>query len=616
MNPVQSVFRARSRGCRRAGFSYRALLVVLPMVLALPLIAWALSPRLFWSSEESRPMMHVVQSGRFEHVITERGNVESASNVEIRCEVKSRNSSGTTILWIVEEGKQVEKGEKLVELDSSALERELLQQQIVCNSSKAAVIKAQNSLDTAKIDLEEYVNGKFVVEEKNILSKKLVAEEDRSRAEQYVDYSKNLFNKGFITKIDLAADEFAVKRTKNELEKAEIELKVLQEYTKQKMIMQLESNIKTSEAHLDSEKHSHEIDLERLKEIEEQVEKCVIVAPEPGKVVYASQTGGRGRMEVIIEEGAMIRERQVIIRLPDLKRMQVKAKINEAKVTLVEVNMPVDVRLDAFPEIELSGTVEKVNEYPAPTSWYNANIKEYETIIAVDQSSLAGTSGEETSSEGASAELRPGLTAEVQILVEQLDDVLQVPVQAVIEHGSRYYCLLLDGPTWKAREVTIGSTNDKFVVIRSGLERGEEVVLNAAAHRDKVDLPEPPPEVQKKAQPAGPPAGKKPAGSPRRKRPDPGRMFSEWDKNGDGKLQEDEVPGKMRDYFSMLDADKDGAIDRSEMAAAASRMGRGGGGERPGMQAGPKPTGGKPGMRAKPKPAAKPSAGAKSGADS
>ena len=101
----------------------------------------------------------------------------------------------------------------------------------------------------------------------------------------------------------------------------------------------------------------------------------------------------------------MVRENQVIIRLPDPERMQVKAKINEAKIALVETDMPVTIRMDAFPDVELEGVVEKVNEYPAPTSWYSGNIKEYETFVKIL---------------GSPTTLKPGLTAEVRIQVEQL----------------------------------------------------------------------------------------------------------------------------------------------------------------------------------------------------
>ena len=64
---------------------------------------------------------------------------------------------------------------------------------------------------------------------------------------------------------------------------------------------------------------------------------------------------------------------------------------------------------------------------------------------------------------------RPGMTAEVRIKVEQLPEAMQVPVQAIIEHGAEHYCMLPTATGIEARKIEIGSTNEKFVVIKDGL---------------------------------------------------------------------------------------------------------------------------------------------------
>jgi hypothetical protein len=338
---------------------------------------------------------------------------------------------------------------------------------------------------------------------------------------------------------------------------------VLEKYTKDKTVKQLDADIKTAEARLKSEEHSHKLDLEKLALIQTQIENCVIKAPEPGQVVYANQTDRRGGEQIIIEEGTMVRERQVIFRLPDPKRMQVKANINESRVSLVAKGMTARIRLDAFPDMELTGTVEKVNDYPAPTSFFSSNVKEYETTIKID---------------GSPEGLRPGLTAEVKIRVEQLPDVLQVPVQAVFQHGGKNYCIVYGGTgQWDLREVSLGSTNDKFVVVHSGVHEGEKVVLGATAYRDKVNLPPLSPGLPGQVRPEGEsqnagaaPAGAAPAG------PAPAgaaQTFKTLDRNSDGKLQTDEIPERLRGRLADVDANQDGAVDPAEFAAAARLLG-------------------------------------------
>ncbi|MDZ7619443.1 MAG: HlyD family efflux transporter periplasmic adaptor subunit, partial [Patescibacteria group bacterium] len=605
---------------RRWGFASRSLLVVCGLAGVILGGFWVFGPGMSFSAQEGGPLVHVVARSSFVHEITERGEVESASNVEIRCEVRAKGAAGTTILEIVPEGTYAEQGDVLVRLDSSSLESDRTKQKIVVNSSEAAVIKSRNTHETALIAKQEYVEGQYQQEVQNILNQKFIAEEDLRRAEEYVNYSQRLAAKGYVTALQLEADQFAVNKAKNQLEIAETKLRVLQEFTRAKMLKQHESDIATSKASYEAQLDSHRLDVEELARIEEQIVKCTLTAPEPGQVVYASQSNPRGGQEVIIAEGESVREGQVIIRLPDPKRMQVKAKINEARISQVAETMETFIRLDALPDRELTGVVTKVNEYPEPSAWHAANVKEYGTIIRID---------------GSPPGLRPGLTAEVRILIERLQNVLQLPVQAVFEHGGKHYCIVPTRAGLEARELTIGSTNDKTVVIKEGVEEGDQVILNAAANRDKVALPELPPEAERPGGAENRPLrptnrggeGDGAAGSPRsgaeqaNRSPGAGgagqrgagerapgerapggrgeadrasgpgqppaeggggvpnvdaiidRMFARADANGDGFLEGDEIPERMRGNLADADRNKDGKLDRAEVKAIMSKMG-------------------------------------------
>ena len=79
---------------------------------------------------QTGPVLHTVASGPFDHVVLEQGEIESSSNVEVKCKVKARGASGTPIIWVIEEGTYVKEGDELVRLDSSALENEMKVQRI------------------------------------------------------------------------------------------------------------------------------------------------------------------------------------------------------------------------------------------------------------------------------------------------------------------------------------------------------------------------------------------------------------------------------------------------------------------------------------------------------
>ena len=111
--------------------------------------------------------------GAFEHVIIEKGDVESAENIEVRCEVRAKGSAGTRIISVIEEGIRVKEGELLVELDASALEDERDRQKIAVNQAKSRVISAESLLQQQEIAKEEYLKGTYFtnkqVAEGNIL---------------------------------------------------------------------------------------------------------------------------------------------------------------------------------------------------------------------------------------------------------------------------------------------------------------------------------------------------------------------------------------------------------------------------------------------------------------
>jgi multidrug efflux pump subunit AcrA (membrane-fusion protein) len=551
------------------GFTSRGLLIALVVVVALPAIAWSLWPKHPWGGRTDGPTVHQVERSRFVHETTERGNVESASNIEIRCEVQSKNAQGTTILEIIPEGTYVQPGDILAQLDKSQLENDLIKQQIVCSNSEAALIKATNDFATAQIAKREYEEGTFRETEQQTQSEISTAQENLRRARDYLEYSERLALRGYVTQLQLEADRFAVEKAKTDQEVAETKLRVLRDFTKAKMINQLESAIATSEAAMKAAERSHQLDLEQQKLIETQIEKCTIKAPEPGQVVYASESAGRGGgRDILIQEGEQVRERQVIIRLPDPKRMQVKARINEARVSMVTAGQHATIRMDAFSDLELTGTVEKVNEYPAPTSWMNPNVKEYDTIVKINESP---------------AGLRPGLTAEVKILIEQIEDAIHVPHQSVFEYGGRYYCVMRgEQGDFQAHPVEVGASNDKTIVIRDGLDAGQFIVLNAASYRDRIALPALTPEQIAASQPkarGGPAAGAAaggPAGAPAGAAPNPAAMaeqlFSQYDKNRDGRIELDQVPEPLLSRLKAADANGDGLVDRVEFNSAAGAM--------------------------------------------
>ncbi|MFG0265881.1 MAG: efflux RND transporter periplasmic adaptor subunit [Rhodopirellula sp. JB055] len=418
-----------------------------------------------------------VTRGPFDHTVIEQGEIESSSNTEIVCQIESRGGSGTTILWVIDEGTRVRKGDKLVELDASNLEIELKEDRIQVITAEANVATASALVEQAKIAREEYLEGVYKTDEKTIQSEIAVAEQELRKAQLAIGSTERLVAKGLVKSLQLEADKFALANARNQLESAQARLKVLQNLTRRKMLVQFDSDIDAAEATLSAARAELLEEQQDFANVEQQIEHCVIYAPTDGVVVHANRYSSRGgNAEFVVEAGAQVRERQAIIQLPDPTRMQVRCKVNESRITLLKKGMPAKIRLDALPDVVLKGRVTKVNRYAEPGSWFSSSVKEYAvTIEIIDPPDV----------------IRTGMTAAVEVFIQQLPDAVQVPIQGLYEHGGKMYSLTQTGKTkFETREVEVGAINDTMSNIVSGLEPGEKVILNLREHLNLLDLPE------------------------------------------------------------------------------------------------------------------------------
>ena len=367
---------------RRSGNVTALLLIAMVVIAALLGVLWLT----FGSSgndEGETPILQKVVRESYSHIVLEQGEVQSSDNFEIKCEVKNRtggNNPSTTILDIVKEGIQVKKGDWLISFDSSVLENELRQQNILTNTQKTIVIKAKALLDTAVQAKVEYLEGTFVQEEKTIQNEIFVSTETLKKAELSYDSVKRSVARGLLDALQLEGEKFKVDAAKNDLELGNKKLQVLREFTKAKMLTQLETDIEAYEVQYNNEKLSFEEEEQKLKEIRDQIAVCKVEAPQDGQVVYANVQSSRSSAEFVVEKGAAVRERQVILRLPAPGKMQIEAKISENRINLVKEGMPVEIAIDAFGDMKLQGEVSKVNKYAEPGNWWSSNTKNFNSF--------------------------------------------------------------------------------------------------------------------------------------------------------------------------------------------------------------------------------------------
>jgi HlyD family secretion protein len=690
-----------SHSSPRQGNTLLLVIAALVVIAVAALLAWWFLGR---SAGDGTPQVLInrVSKGPYDYVVIEQGEIESASNIELRCEVRSRGGGGggsssggggggVTIIDVIPEGTRVsgpsvvedpildpqwgleelavrdihdsavaavrakfpnctissakriipgkdqkdvpfdfqvvvvtnenqevvagvKLGTQLVKLDSSTLEQERVTQLIKVNGQKSLVAQAENTLKAAEIALKEYVQGTYEQEKKVIMAEVYVAEQALRSAQLAFDSAQRLAGKGLLNGLQLEGEQIAVQNARNTLDIAQSKLTVLNTLTKPKMETTFQSDIASAAAKVASEQSSLALEEDKLRDIDDQIRKCTIYAPADGEVVYANEYDswrGSSQAEFVVVAGATVRERQAIIRLPNSNKMQVKATVNEARITLIRPGLPVTIRVDALKDQLVQGVVRSVNQYAEPASYSSGGIKKYATFIDIVDPPPA---------------LRSGMNSEVRIHVERKSDALQIPVQAVAEHKGKYFALVQSGERYETREVNVGSSNDKVITIEGGLAENDAVVMNPRGMGNLLvlpDLPDPVPAggvadiartkpgeaiVRPVADAGGKGGGEKGKGKGKgRGNFTPAMLverYLESDADKDGKLSKDEVAAmdeRRKQGVADADKDSDGFLDRTELtvaaAAAAQRMREmkgGGGGEGRGGEGRGGPGGGGP----------------------
>lgn len=632
------------RNRKRRGLGSLFLLIVAAVAVAGVLMAFGVvsvpsaAKGLFGSgkSTTTRFLTDVATKRPFRLTVRDRGEVDSLKSVTVASKVEGT----TTIISIVPEGTQVKEGDLLVELDASLLVETEKTQVIAVTQADAALKKAQEGLEIQKrqnesdiaaadlalvlanLDLAKYEEGEYpqlLNEQKGLVK---VAEEELARAQEVYEFSQRLAQKGYTSQNELEANRIAMTKAEIDLAAAKDKLRVLVDYTKDRTIKELTekaaeairarerverqgiATLAQFEADAKAAELTLKVEQEKLQRAQTQIANSKIFAPQAGEVVYVKEDDRRGDGSSVIMEGASIRERQELIKLPDLSQMKVDARIHESLISRIREGLPARIRVDAVPGVIFTGKVLSISSVPLSGDWMRPDLREYECIISIDDIPKDVT-------------LKPGLNAEVEIIVQERDNVLQIPFQSIVSVGPSKYAFVLAPGGPERRLLETAAANDTHVEILDGVAEGEKVILNPRTHfADELAELEGKPKAENgedaenggasaaadgeltetdgPAGGAGPAAG---AAGPQTSspaaggagaaaggnRPDPAQMFGRLDKNGDGGLTADELPGPMAGRFATMDADSDGKITQAEFAAAAKsfRPPGGGSGESP-----------------------------------
>lgn len=449
---------------------------------------------------------HKVRRGDMVISIVEGGALRAVKESIIRSEFEGISR----IISIVPEGSYAKQGDVLIELDSSELKDRVNQQEVTYQNNDFAYIQAKENLsiqqslvesqikeaelrvEFAKSDLDKYIEGDAPQQINTATNAIIIRKEQLQRAQDKLDWTQQLFKKGYASKSELEADGLSLMQAKISVDQSEEDLRLFRKYDLPKSQRRLESaweqakmelerlrhrtsnQLAQAEANLRTSQRALELTQDKLKELKQQLENSRIKAPQDGLVVYAS-SGFGDRGQTLIEEGAQVRQRQEIIKLPDVSQMIVEIRVHESHVLQIRPGLEAYVTIDSIPDRRFKSRVTKVAVLPnSQDRWMNPNLKVYSTDVLIEDQL---------------PDMKPGASARAEIIVTNLVSALTVPLQSVTTVKGKQVCFVQTGAELTAVPVSVGNFNDQFIEIREGLKEGDMVALTPPANAaDDADL--------------------------------------------------------------------------------------------------------------------------------
>jgi hypothetical protein len=283
----------------------------------------------------------------------------------------------------------------------------------------------------------------------------------------------------------LAEAEKALTRADQELEKAWYGLRIFKRYeypqkisTLQEAVMKsqlavqrtiVSNNAKMSKKRIEIANREKLISDYRadLAGIREDMARLVVRSQADGMLIYGDNRRNRWDSPKEIKVGTDVSIGETIGIVPDVSKFKVQINIPEEYRSRIKTGLPVVIRAKAVPDLTLSGEIVKIAGASTPIiPWDQSSPKVYASDISTD---------------AADERLTPGMTVQVEIVVEKAEGVLFVPVEGVYNREGKSYCKVRQGEGQVEREVKTGRFSTDYVEVTEGLSESDQVLLDRPA---------------------------------------------------------------------------------------------------------------------------------------
>lgn len=439
-----------------------------------PAVKWSITAVLsavllamvLWRGPADAPLTAIVTRGELIVTLTSSGTLKPIQSITYRSPIPGRD---TEIRELAPEGSKVNEGDLLARLDTTDLEVELARLRQELRQAQMDQQVAEGEWDEAGAEVKAVTEGEgaLTVEEARTTLLRTQKKAERLR-EEYASL-RPLLDKGFITRDELA-------RTSDQLEQAEDEMNLARR--RAEVVVQLSHPREQKRAALQLSQKASQLGLARTRVQETDlrvntvarlIDGCTIRARGPGMVVYEELLTANPRRKLRV--GDRVFATQGLVTIPEVNRMLVEASVSEAEVHRVSPGQAAVVRVEAFPELKLTGKVTRVGALASASAARPFDDKRFDLIIALDPTT---------------AELRPEMSIRADVVVGSRPDVLLVPVTAIFNKDGHQVVYLSTFSGSEARPVEIGQANDRLAEVTSGVREGDRVMLTEPGVLAKV----------------------------------------------------------------------------------------------------------------------------------
>ena len=389
--------------------------------------------------------------------LVEPGTLRAAGSITYRSPANGRELE---IIHLAQEGLRVEAGAVIARLETRDLEADLQQAADNVHDVEFARQVADLELLEATAGYNSTMDGEGALTLEESRTSLALTEKKVDRLRREVQNLEPLLDQGFITGDELERSQAELEAAEADLTIARRRASVLVEQTHPLNQRRAELQLAQKRAQRDGVNRRLTAARRRVADITALIERCTIRAASPGLIVHEEFMASSPRRKVRL--GDRVTPSQGIVRVVEVDRMLVDASVPERSVHRVSPGQLVTVRLEAFPELRLGGRVVAIGVLARTTRDRMVETKRFDVTVELDPTD---------------AELRPEMTARVDIRVGERHNVVRLPVNALFERDGLAAVNVLSGGGVETRQVELGEQNLRFVEVVSGVAEREHVML-------------------------------------------------------------------------------------------------------------------------------------------